>query len=243
MENLTSIKIIAESNDNSYIVVYKPRGLPSAPLTVGDKNNALMQAVEIYPEIKKVKGRKEIEYGLIHRLDTVTDGLMIIATTQEACDQLLKLQEDGKIKKTYSAECELDEENKIVLEGFPVFKSQQAIEKGNTISVESYFRSFGAGGKSVRPVTEDSGKAALKKLGKIKKYSTDIRIIEKTGESVKVECEITNGYRHQVRCHLAWAGLPIIGDTLYNKKYVEKDENNIKFTAIKIDICGDIWYI
>jgi 23S rRNA pseudouridine1911/1915/1917 synthase len=55
-------------------------------------------------------------------------------------------------------------------------------------------------------------------LGCIKKY-TDIQeellssIQNKTVYSVG--CELTRGYRHQVRVHLAWCGLPIIGDELY----------------------------
>jgi 23S rRNA-/tRNA-specific pseudouridylate synthase len=57
-----------------------------------------------------------------------------------------------------------------------------------------------------------------KTLGSIKKY-TDIQ--EKLSSSLQnktvycVGCELTRGYRHQVRVHLAWCGLPIIGDELY----------------------------
>ena len=38
-------------------------------LTEDDKDNALAQALAIFPEIKKVCGKKAIEYGLLHRLD------------------------------------------------------------------------------------------------------------------------------------------------------------------------------
>jgi 23S rRNA-/tRNA-specific pseudouridylate synthase len=32
---------------------------------------------------------------------------------------------------------------------------------------------------------------------------------------VQVVCRITEGFRHQVRCHLAWVGLPVVGDETY----------------------------
>lgn len=34
-----------------------------------------------------------------------------------------------------------------------------------------------------------------------------------------MECKITQGYRHQVRAHLAWLGLPVKGDALYNADF------------------------
>ena len=45
-----------------YVILNKPAGLPAAPLNEGD-DCALNQAIEIFPQIKTVKGKKEIEYG------------------------------------------------------------------------------------------------------------------------------------------------------------------------------------
>lgn len=241
---MSEIKIIAApSETQQYVIIYKPRGLPSAPLKNEDTNNAFYQAAQQFPELLNVKGRKDIEHGLIHRLDTVTDGLIIIAATQESYDELLAMQSSDKIIKYYTAECEFNLNNHKMLGGFPEFELNYNYEAGNELKLVSYFRGYGEGNKTVRPVTKNSGKAALNKVGKLKEYFTDVKLLEKKGNILKVQCRITNGYRHQVRCHLAWAGLPIIGDSLYNVKYNEKNENNIKFTASKIDICGKIWYI
>lgn len=241
---MSEIKIIsAPSKTQQYLVIYKPRGMPSAPLKTEDTNNAFFYASQLFPELLNVKGRKEIEHGLIHRLDTVTDGLLIIASTQECYEKLLSLQVENKIKKFYTAECEINNLNSKILGGFPEFEDKNDFQKNNEYVLCSYFRGYGEGNKSVRPVTEKSGKAALNKVGKLKEYTTNVKILEKNDKKVKVECMITNGYRHQVRCHLAWLGLPIINDHLYNSNSVENDENNIKFTASKIDICGKIWYI
>ena len=57
------IDIIKEPTpDKPYLVIYKPKGLPSAPLTADDKDNALAQACAMYPQIKSVCGKKAIEY-------------------------------------------------------------------------------------------------------------------------------------------------------------------------------------
>lgn len=234
------MKIIKEiTEDKPYLIIDKPSGLPSAPLTPTDKNNAFAMAAEMFPQLLQVKGRKEIEHGLVHRIDTETSGLLVISATQECYDNLITLQKENKIKKYYSAECNIDYENIKTLEGFPEAEIYfNKLQK--EYYLESYFRFFGEGRKSVRPVTKNSNAAALKKLGKPVLYNTSVKILEHNQNTVKVEACITNGFRHQVRCHLAWMGLPIVGDNLYNSK---TQEYNIKFIANKIDINGEIWYI
>ena len=224
------------TSEKPFLVIYKPKGLASAPLVEGDTENALAQAVEMFPAITQVHGKKEIEYGLLHRLDTLTDGLMVIAVSQECYDFLSEEQSEGRFVKYYSAECDILPENAKMLGGFPP-DTQQNTSK---ITAISYFRPFGEGRKEVRPVTQNSGKAALAKLGKQKLYTTEITITKKDNKTALAECRITEGYRHQVRCHLAWAGYPVKGDTLYNSNCKENDsdikkaENILKFSATKI---------
>lgn len=220
------IEIIKEpTEDKPFLVIYKPKGLPSAPLTAEDSENALSQAVAMFPEIKTVCGKKPIEYGLLHRLDTATDGLMVIAATQECYDFIMTEQAEGRFIKTYTAECNILPDNAKLLGGFPA-------DIPVLPEVSSYFRPYGEGRKEVRPVTENSGKAALSKLGKKKLYTTKIEIQKLSDTRAIATCEITEGYRHQVRCHLAWAGYPVIGDQLYNSD--KKNAENLLFSATKI---------
>ena len=220
------IEIIKEPTENKpFLVIYKPKGLPSAPLTAEDSENALSQAVAMFPEIKTVCGKKPIEYGLLHRLDTATDGLMVIAATQECYDFIMTEQAEGRFIKTYTAECDILPDNAKLLGGFPA-------DIPVLPEVSSYFRPYGEGRKEVRPVTENSGKAALSKLGKKKLYTTKIEIQKLSDTRAIATCEITEGYRHQVRCHLAWAGYPVIGDQLYNSD--KKKAENLLFSATKI---------
>lgn len=234
------MKIIKEiTEDKPYLVLYKPSGLPSAPLSPDDKNNAFSKAAELYPCLLDVKGKKEIEHGLIHRLDTETSGLLIIAANQEYYEKLLQLQKEGKIIKTYTALCNVDLENAEKLGSFPpcenLFRPEEKI-----YCQQSFFRPYGDGRKEVRPVTEASSKIIQKKVGKSVIYQTNIECQAIENNQIKVKAKISNGFRHQVRCHLAWMGLPVAGDKLYNYKNKEED---MKFFATQIELSGDIWYI
>ena len=217
------ITVIHEpTSQKPYLIIDKPAGLPSAPLNEDDKENAFSQAAALYPQILNVQGKKSVEHGLLHRLDTATSGLMIIAATQECYDFLQEKQTQGKIIKTYTAECEL--QNKEYFEG-------------QTFTIQSYFRAYGPGRKEVRPVTKDSNKAALQKVEKQVLYTTQIQIkhIDKVKNTALVECTITKGYRHQIRCHLAWYGLPIINDLVYNPQAKnKKSTEQMHFCATKI---------
>lgn len=257
---MDKIKVIFEpTKSKPFLVAYKPKNLPSAPLTSEDKNNALFQAKEIFPQLSKVQGKKSIENGLLHRLDTATDGLLVICASQECYDFLAKRQSEDKIAKTYVAECDFFEENAFLLGGFPDYENRKKFFRENNqkkdddanskeILIESYFRPFGKGKKEVRPVTENCGKSALKKIGKQKIYKTRIEILQKREKSCLVECKISQGYRHQVRCHLAWLGLPVKNDEIYNyfakknRQELQNEKNNarsfcedLKFTATKIE--------
>ena len=234
------ITVIHEPDSQKpYLIIDKPAGLPSAPLNEDDKENTFSQAAELYPELLNVQGKKSVEHGLLHRLDTATSGLMIIAATQECYDFLQNEQKEGRIIKTYSAECGLlrsarnDEWPPVVCEqsGAP-----EALE-GTHITITSYFRPYGPGRKEVRPVTKDSNKVALQKVEKQVLYTTQVLIksIDKSKNTALVECTITNGYRHQIRCHLAWYGLPIINDVVYNEEAKnKKSTEQMHFCATKI---------
>lgn len=230
---MNSIKILHIPTQNEpFLIVDKPSGIPSAPLTSDDKENALIMASEVYPEILKVAGKKEIEYGLIHRLDTATSGLLMIAVTQQFYDYIIQQQKEGKFYKTYYAECDSIPDNYKKLGAYP---EKNFDDTAMVLKVKSYFRPYGPGRREVRPVTEDCGKAALSKVGKLTEYSTEIAVVMENEDSVQVLCRINNGFRHQVRSHLSWCGLPVKGDNLYNINYRGNENCNLHFAAVKLE--------
>ena len=211
------------TENEPFLIVNKPKGLPSAPLKKGD-SSALTLVSNEFPECLEVKGKKEIEGGLVHRIDTDTDGLLLIAVTQEFYNFIQDAQDKGLFIKTYSAICTrlLNNDD----DSYPPCPLEN-IETGTEYKISSYFRHYGPSRKSVRPVTDQSPMIARKKAGK-NLYTTNLMIKDQDRKELHIECRITQGFRHQVRSHLAWLGFPVIGDTLYNP---EKSDMEMQFSA------------
>ena len=205
------------SAEEPFLLVTKPAGLASAPLRDGD-DSAVTRLLADFPEIARVRGRKAVEGGLVHRLDTQTSGLLLIAASQEFYDRIIAEQEAGLFVKTYTAECD-DARNMPPAEGFPprppFAEQMKAGCEVYSRSVESRFRPWGPHGREVRPVSDASGLGAVKKASP-GLYRTELSIVPHGTGTLCATCHITRGYRHQVRCHLAWLGFPVKGDGLYN---------------------------
>ena len=81
--------------------------------------------------------------------------------------------------------------------------------------ISSKFRPYGKGRKAVRPVTGSSSSVVQAKAGD-RVYDTSVLRSGENNEGRKLySCSLDSGFRHQVRCHLAWMGFPIVGDTVY----------------------------
>lgn len=215
----SGIKIIqGPSEENPFVILYKPSGLPSAPLKDSD-DCALNRCLELFPELNEVKGQKEIEKGLLHRIDTETRGLLLIASTQASYDFLSEQQKKGNLTKTYTAYCRkavnLPEGMDLIAAPEKKHIDSLLSEKGSAgTSVSSFFRTWGKGAREVRPVFQWSNTASIKKsTGTL--YTTNIELYRE-GEGYKAVCSLTRGFRHQVRTHLCACGYPIKGDRLYD---------------------------
>ena len=210
------IKVLHEpSAAEPFLVLDKPMGLPTAPVRAGD-DCALTQAVARFPSLACVVGRKPIEFGLLHRLDTATRGCVLIAATQDAYDALRAAQTAGHFTKAYTASVVHVPDAPVLLGGFP--SCSVTVAQGATITVESRFRAYGMHGAAVRPVTAESGMAARRKAAPAL-YRTHVTLSHGVDGAYSASCVISAGYRHQVRCHLAWLGFPICGDPLYNPRH------------------------
>ncbi|MCR5317497.1 MAG: hypothetical protein K6E22_04650 [Treponema sp.] len=215
-----------------FAVIIKPRGTASAPLYEGDPS-AYTQAASRFPELNNVKGKKECEHGLLHRIDTDTEGLLLIASSQDFYDYMQGVQEEGNFIKSYKAICH---HRAYLPEGYTEepHDAKSIIAKGYAnVQVKSMFRPYGIKNREVRPVTSASGKAAVRKAAPAW-YTTDITLKQKDKDTFSAYCILTKGYRHQVRCHLSWLGFPIEGDPLYSAEEKEVPSQDFKFWACKI---------
>lgn len=224
---MNKVNIIYSCKD--FVVAEKAHKLATAPLSENETQTALNYVLELFPEGKKVCGIKPIEYGLIHRLDTATHGLFLVALNQYSFDNLWKQQKNGFFEKKYTAYC-----TNQLNDSFPVCNYQ--LKKN--LKIESYFRYYGPKNSEVRPVSLDgtSGKAAGKKAQNniyetlISDFSVNsfaLKDFYKDLSIYKIDCLLKRGFKHQIRSHLAWLGFPIIGDSLYcpiaKKHLAEKD--------------------
>ena len=205
-----------------YAVVYKPPLFHSvfpSKKSGGKKPCLLDWCLSQFPGLEKLQGKRPGEGGLSQRLDYGTDGLVLLALTQKRLDAFLAQQEEGLIAKEYSA---LASEGR----GLPGFPRGPAFPPGGwPLRVESAFRPFGPGGKAVRPVLEKKpGKDFILDRGNF--YNSLVEEAEELETAApglyRFRVRIFRGFRHQIRCHLAWLGFPLLNDRLYGGTVLPK---------------------
>jgi 23S rRNA pseudouridine1911/1915/1917 synthase len=231
-----SVRIFAETED--YAVLYKPPHFHTAPLK---KNSGTVNLLEwfagSFPEVMDIQGRKAGEGGLLHRLDFETSGLVLVCKRQKAMDAFLGLQEKGEILKEYDTLCgpqriipkgnsgfpSLTRPLEAVAEKLTEFLKDSIPAEDPGFSIESLFRPWGRGRRFVRPLPV-GGKKPHREAASDRgnPYRTEIKNFSaaesRPGERcLKFSIELRRGFRHQIRCHLAWLGFPIVNDPLYGK--------------------------
>jgi len=224
--------VLNETED--FAVVYKPPRMHSVPLKDSGGDTLLEWYAAVFPPVMELSDRK----GMLHRLDFETQGLVLFAKNQPSLDYLLKLQDEGNFIKEYSAVCH---KNSALPSSFPTppFNFSLAeFSEGTERAVESFFRPFGPGRKQVRPVTDACGKvkkSALKEIAQDQGgyYRTEI-ISATEGEYYTFTLRLKRGFRHQIRCHLAWIGCPVLNDPLYGQQpangFLALRSNGLMFT-------------
>jgi 23S rRNA pseudouridine1911/1915/1917 synthase len=208
--DITMVGIVLETQH--YLVAYKPGGIPTVPKDeLQCTGETLLEMLSpAYPEISLGVGKRSYEGLVLHRLDTATAGLVLIARDVQTFQALEQSQQEGRFIKRYIA----GSFGGIQQEGFPR-EAPFSFYPPTPVLVESRFRPYGPGRKSVRPVSDQCSSIIKAKTGD-RLYATQVLPLgrQESGEYV-FSCELTAGFRHQVRCHLAWCSFALTGDTLY----------------------------
>jgi 23S rRNA pseudouridine1911/1915/1917 synthase len=199
--------LLDETED--FAVVFKPPRMHCAPLQGRPSDTLLGWYAAIFPAVMELSGRKCGEGGLLHRLDYETQGLVLFAKNQQSFNHLLEQQEEGNFIKEYSAICQRAASDSTF--PAPPFTGS-SVQAGFVI--ESFFRPFGPGRKQVRPVVSDSAAHNKATSGL---YRTEIVSFSQPAPRAHYAftVRLRRGFRHQVRCHLAWIGCPVLNDPLY----------------------------
>lgn len=179
--------------DEGVVVVSKAAGLVTAP-GLGHEADSLLNGLFARwgPALQNL-GRSR-DFGLLHRLDKETSGLVVAALTTRAYDGLREAFEKREVKKFYWA----------VVAGRP--RSNAGVIRRPLVEM-------------MGKVPDDTRPKKLSKVsGAGKPAVTAYRVLEASPHGTLLECRAVTGRLHQVRVHLASIRCPILGDGFYGTR-------------------------
>jgi 23S rRNA pseudouridine1911/1915/1917 synthase len=150
-------------------------------------------------------GRSPGDAGLLQRLDHGTSGVVIVARSQKVHDILVRRQTAGEMDKKYLA-------------------LVRARQPGKTPPLVIDLPLAGSGPRGHRMKPSANGRSA----------TTRVRLVSEHGDKMLLCASIRSGRRHQIRVHLASAGFPIIGDSLYGEDEQTKQDERLFLHAHQI---------
>ncbi len=179
------------------LVVDKPAGVPSAPLRPGETGTLANALVGHYPDLAGV-GYGPREPGLLHRLDTDTSGLLVVARSAAAFDTLKVALKEGRLDKTYLVVCKSD--------GLP---DRGVIEFPLANHPKDQRRVYAC--VHPRDVMRYAPRPA----------ATRFVVKRRGGTWALAEVTVAKALRHQIRVHFSAFGFPLAGDKLYGGEMIE----------------------
>ncbi len=185
--------------DDAIIVVNKPAGLivhPARSHKSGTLVNALAWRFKHVSggELSKV-GEEFARPGIVHRLDKHTSGAIVSAKNDTAHWRLGKQFEMRRTDKRYLALVHGGPEKDVETIDLPLGKHPSVKEK--------YAVRF-----------DETGKPSLTIARVRERY-----VAPGGAKYALVELELKTGRTHQIRVHLSYLGLPIVGDDMYGGKH------------------------
>lgn len=126
--------------------------------------------------------------GIVHRLDRETSGLIVIAKTGDAMEEMRESFRERRVEKAYMA----------LVQGDPEW-DETVLDWDLTAGADDR-----RGWREPDPLNDEQQTAR-----------TGVEVLERFGAAALVLCHPETGRRHQIRVHLFAAGHPLIGDKLY----------------------------
>ena len=192
--------------NKEYIVINKPAGLLTHGAPHIKEPSLVDQILTDFPDIAKV-GEDPERPGIMHRLDKLASGLLVIARNMDSFDNLKSQFQNRSIDKTYTALVygQIEGEGERIT--FPIKRSTKGYKMAalpNTNKGE----------------VNIDGRRAI----------TDFWIEQKYINYTLLKVKIKTGRTHQIRVHMSAYGHPVVGDDLYGTK-----KTRIKNRKLELD--------
>ena len=181
--------------DDDVLVVNKPAGMVVHPGS-GNYNGTLINGVA-YHLLQQNPNLRETElsrFGLVHRIDKNTSGLLVVAKTPKAMTDLAKQFYAHTVHRRYVALVWGD------------FENEEGTISGHVGRHQRFRKLF-----TVYPDGEH-GKEAI----------THYKVLERFNYVTLVECRLETGRTHQIRVHMQHIGHPIFADDFYGGDKIVK---------------------
>ncbi len=182
-----TVEFAVRYEDDHVLVVAKPAGLvvhPGAGHPDGTLVNGLLAR---YPELATRGVGDPVRPGIVHRLDRDTSGLLAVARTPEAYDELVAMLAAHDVERRYTA----------LVWG--------ALDSPRGV-IEAPI------GRSVRRPT----RMAVREGGRAARTAYDVEAEFVDPVVSLLACRLETGRTHQIRVHLQAIGHPVVGDAAYS---------------------------
>jgi len=181
--------------DDSLLAFDKPAGQPTHPLRYSETDTLANAILARYPGLADIGGNRLFP-ALLHRIDTQTSGLVLAAKTPAAYAALRSQFRRFTVEKHYTA----------LVHG--IVKSEGRLDAPLTHQTRSPCKM-----------------AVVHNLDKVpENHRFDAMTawvpLETGREIALLDVTIFTGVTHQIRCHLATAGHPVVGDFLYGSSAI-----------------------
>ena len=200
--------------DDDLLVINKPAGIVTQPGVRHQYDSLLNGLFDRWGKQLQNLGKKR-DYGLLHRLDRGTSGLVIVGLSIQGYEGMLTLFKQRQIEKFYLGLVRGRLTPKQGQCTWPI--EERRIQGKKRAYVHQSHGSKAPHHLSKRPSKTKNTPISSKK--KIQKAITSYKTLASTSEASLIKCQIHTGRLHQIRAHMNALGHPIIGDFEYGGKH------------------------
>jgi 23S rRNA pseudouridine1911/1915/1917 synthase len=215
--------------DDDLLVVDKRAGLPTQPGLGHERDTLLNGLFAIEGDRLQNLGRAR-DFGLLHRLDRETSGLLVVALSTRAYDALRSAFEGRQVRKFYWAVCAKAPRDASGVINLPL------VETGGRDG-GSRARAGDAGRAGSRRGRAEVGGPKLSRVSRApgaKAAATAYRVLQVSPLGALIEARPLTGRLHQVRVHLDAVGATILGDDFYGPRSLAKASPRLALHAHRI---------